>query len=870
MYFCDLNDNKDISKHKEKFKDSRNRDLLELRNKKLLIPNTLILFNSSAKYYYQQHKYPEGFEKEFDSYIKTFEKKCNKRLDDPDKPLILNVCTDVGGKVTGIGFSNHTLHKLVDNHGRKKAYIHYVQLLHDFSNIILKAPFIDFYSFINSEQRYSDNEFLTDISEKDFLEYVKQYKEKISSIINKEFPDDPFEILNLTIDSLMINVCENIQEDIYIQEMILPVYSEKSFEGIFYTRNPYTGNRDVYGVYNKLDNIKYPVTNTQEPHDEALEKKFPQIFDKLKSYGIILEKYFKDIIEVTFVTTADGGLYLLQTNKASKTARASLKSRIELYEDKIINATEVIEGISPDEIETLCHVTLDRESKRKMYRFKQTGIPGAPGAATGKLFLNVNDVREYYNSKKEVNKNIILAIDDLTIDDHWVIHLISGLITRTSGMSSHGAIMARSRGIPCIVGLNMQINLNDKQLIVEDKSLDQGDDITIEVTDKGYLYQGIGKLVSMSYKDDMLKEFCNLLLDFQKKERIDINVMININNAEDAEKGLNFGADGVGLCRTENFFISEDRLLLLRQFLFTHDKEKRQIINEKIYSLQVSDYYNILKIIKDKPFVIRLMDVPLNEIMPNSKEEIHELKQALPFISDDEIHKTAFASHENNPMFGLRGCRYGLINEELYIIQISAILSAVYQFKNNDKNPNVFILIPLVMNAKEFLILKNIIIDTKEKINNNFKLSQDGISVKVGAMIELPSAALSADKIAAYADFFSFGTNDLTQAVYGISRNDAGRYMPFYLKNNIINYDPFSRLDDEVCELIRIAVKKGRQIQPDIMFSICGEQGGEANSLLFALKTKINSVSVSPYRILPTRLRLIHQYLKDKQKQMIP
>lgn len=869
MHFCNLNNTHDVLENQEKLTHIRIRDIVELKKREMPLPNTLILFYSSAQSYDRERKYPRGFHKEFDFYLQNLEKDCGKILGDPRRPLLLNVSTDVGGEVTGLGFSDRTLPALVKKHGKIKTYTHYIQFLHEFSTVVFQAPFIDFYAFIFGEHPGQQTEFLASISVEDFLGHVSRYRENISTITNQESPQDPRELLLLTLNRMMINVCQGIEEDICIQEMILPVQSGKSLEGIFYSRNPYTGRKDFYGVYNRLDHAKYHISNIHHPHAETLENKFPEIFNRLNSYRAVLEDYYKNIMEMTFVTDREGNAYLIKINKAPKTARASVQSNIDFYKAGIINAREAIEKVSPDEIETLCHVTLDPESKEKLHAFKQTGSPGAPGATTGKLFVNIADVREYFKTAEEKNgnTNIILAIYDLTIDNHWVIDMISGLITQTSGMSSHGAVMARSKGIPCIVGFtDMQIDTKAKQVLLQDKNLNQGDDITIEVVDKGYLYQGKGELVSISGEEKIFKEYRDLLIDFQRKENIDLKVMVNINNAEDAAKGLRFGAEGVGLCRTENFFVSEDRLLMLRELLFSSKEKSRRIIHEKIYSLQVQDYYDIFKVMQDKPVVIRLMDIPLHEIMPNSQEEIDRLR---PFISEDHFNETLLSYRENNPMFGLRGCRYGLINEELYPMQVSAIITAAYQFKRSGGNPNLFILIPLVMKAKEFIDLKQRISDTEAHIRNHLKITEnEKIQFSVGVMIELPSAALSADRIALHADFFSFGTNDLTQATYGISRNDMGRFMPFYLKSRIFENNPFSRLDDEVRELIEIAVKKGRGVRPDMMFSLCGEQGGESGSLLFVLKTGINSVSVSPYRILPTRLRLIHQFLKSQREQI--
>lgn len=865
MALCYLYDEKDISRFSESITSPKAKELVTLSGEKILLPQTFIVLAEVSRFFRENKKSPTGFLEQLGLYMNRLESDCGKGLGDPDNPIVMTLRSAFTYSIKGIGITATTLPKLAERYGKGSVFFLYTNFLREFSTLVLGVSGVDFPDLQSMPAQEDKIALLEKMPLPDFLHLAGEYKGRISENAGIPFPEDPKDQLLMALKSLMSCSEEGLEEDLVIQEMVLATFSGKSVEGTFYTRNPFTGERDVYGIYRGPDRAKMDIKG--EPDSpENLENRLPDVYMKIDSYSMTLENLYKDIMVIEFVTSEEGELYVINVTTAPKTARASVFSAVELYKSGLISDLRAIHVVKARDLESLMHPSLDEEGRKELHAFDTTGVAGSPGATTGGVFFSMHDALEFHAMAKDEDTNIVLVVNDLLIDDHGGLGVISGLVTKASGIASHGAVMARSKGIPCIAGFrDLNIDLEGKQMTLDGKIVRQGEQVTLEVTDRGRLFLGRGRLTRLSSGDGLLEKYASIMSEVQEREGVVTKIMVNINNAEDAQRGLDFGADGVGLLRTENLFISEERINLMREFLFLKEGKRKKEILETI-ALQVEDYAEVFRVMGKRPVVVRLMDMPLNDLMPSSQREVDSLVASFPHIPEERIRSAVKDHKENNPIFGLRGCRLAVLDEGLYFMQARAIISAAYKVAQEGTRPKVHIMAPLVIGPKEFSRIREIVLSAEERAYEHYAgASKDRIRIEIGAMIELPAAVLSADKIAVWADFFSFGTNDLSQATYGISREDMGRFVPGYLEKGIIDMDPFSSLGEEVRELIKIAVHKGRFTRPTVMFGVCGEQAADADTISFALENGIDYLSCSPYRVLPARLRLLKCYLAGKK-----
>jgi len=628
--------------------------------------------------------------------------------------------------------------------------------------------------------------------------------------------------------------------------------------GVVFTRNPSDGFNEIYGEYLINAQGEDVVAGTRTPQHitkksnknsatkgKSLEESMPRVFSQLKKILNILEKYYRDMQDVEF-TVENSKLWMLQTRSGKRTSKSAIKIAVDMVKTKLISKKEAVLRIDPASLDTLLHPTLDKKSKINVIG---KGLPASPGAASGKVVFTSGEA-ERLNSMMQ---DTILVRIETSPEDINGMHAAKGILTSRGGMTSHAAVVARGMGRPCISGSSeIDINYEEKIFKVSDLEVKEGDLITIDGS-TGRIILGEISTVKPEISGDFLK-LMNWADGFKK-----LKIRTNSETPLDAKTARDFGAEGIGLCRTEHMFFDEERILSVREMILSKTKEDRNRALEKLLPYQKKDFIEIFKIMNGLPVTVRLLDPPLHEFLPKNEKEINNVAKALE-LPIKEIESRIGELHEQNPMLGHRGCRLGISFPEIYEMQCKAIFEALIQCKKSKyKSIIPEIMIPLVSSEAEIRIMKKLVNHVAKKVQdeNNIK-----IHYLVGTMIELPRAAIKAGEIAKHADFFSFGTNDLTQTTFGISRDDSGKFLNDYIENKIFDIDPFVSIDDGVGQLIEMASKQGKKQNKKIKLGICGEHGGDPKSINFCSKIGLNYVSCSPYRVPVARLAAAQAQLK--------
>jgi pyruvate,orthophosphate dikinase len=621
--------------------------------------------------------------------------------------------------------------------------------------------------------------------------------------------------------------------------------------GVAFTRNPSTGKKEVFGEYLINAQGEDVVAGTRTPQNLILmNKSMPKIFQQLKKIFKLLEKKYKDMQDIEF-TVENNKLWMLQTRSGKRAARASIKIAVDMVQEKLISNKEAILRIDPNTLDTLLHPTLDEKAEKKIIA---SGLPASPGAASGKVTFSANEAERL----KEQMQDTILVRIETSPEDINGMHAAKGILTARGGMTSHAAVVARGMGKPCISGSN-EINIDYEKKIFKsgEYQIKEGDVITID--------GGSGKVMLgevRTVKPDISRDFSKLMNWADQYRKLKIRT--NSETPADTKIARDFGAEGIGLCRTEHMFFDEKRIISMREMILSKTLDDRKKALAKLLPYQRNDFIKIFKIMNGLPVTVRLLDPPLHEFLPKTEKDVEDIAKELN-ISNQNVKSRIIELHEQNPMLGHRGCRLGISFPEIYQMQCQAIFEALAECKKKKIKPVIpEIMIPLVSTAAEIQILRNLVVKTAEEIQ---KIHSIKIQYYVGTMIELPRAALRANDIAKYADFFSFGTNDLTQTTFGISRDDSGKFLNDYVENKIFNKDPFVSIDERgVGELIKIATERGRMQKKSLKLGICGEHGGDPSSIEFCEKVKLNYVSCSPYRVPIARLAAAQAYLKKNKK----
>ena len=832
------------------------------------------------EYYENNQKYPEGLEDQIKDNLKNLEKLSQKKLGDIKNPLLVSVRSGAAISMPGmmdtvlnLGLNDITIQGVIDSTKNERfAYDSYRRFLQMFGNVVLGIEHDKFEYLLEELKEELKVKLDTEIDCDGLKRLVEEYKKVVKKETGKDFPQNPELQLKTAIDAVFnswntkravtyrrINkIRDDLGTAVNVQEMVFGNMGEDSGTGVGFTRNPSTGEEEYYGEYLLNAQGEDVVAGIRTPLPLSnLKNDLPKVYEELIKIVTLLEKHYRDVQDYEF-TIEKGKLYLLQTRTGKRTAQAALKIAVDMVEEGIITKDEAILRVEPNQLNQLLHRRIDPKAKVEVIA---KGLPASPGAAYGKVVFTADEAEE---SGKE-GEGVILVRTETTPDDIHGMVEAQGVLTSRGGMTSHAAVVARGMGKACVAGCSvLNIDAKKEKISVNDITLKKGDFITI---DGGTGEVFLGKVPTIEPK--MSKEFETLLSWADKIKHL--GVYANADTPEDAQKARELGAEGIGLTRTEHMFMAQDRLPIVQKMIMADTKKSRVEALEKLLPMQKGDFLGILKAMEGLPVIIRLLDPPLHEFLPNLEDiliEVNTLKlkniDSTELAKKKKLLKIIKSLHEMNPMLGLRGCRLGILYPEIYEVQVEAIIEAAVELTKKGIKVKPEIMIPLVSHINEFrLICKR----TRKIANENIKSAGVELEYKVGTMIELPRAALTADKIAEEAEFFSFGTNDLTQTTFGISRDDAeGKFLLKYVEDKILEDNPFEVLDREgVGKLVKLGTKLGRETRPNLEVGICGEHGGEPRSVEFCHSVGLNYVSCSPFRVPIARLAAAQAVIKERE-----
>lgn len=858
--------------------------LAEMTRIGLPVPPGFIITTEACKEYQRLHAISDEIRKETLIHLKRLEEKTGKKFGSVENPLLVSVRSGAPISMPGmmdtilnLGLNDDTVLGLANlTQNERFAYDSYRRFIQMFGNVVMGVPHENFEHILQKykeENKYNlDTEITVEILKKVVMDYKELYREATGG----EFPQDPYEQLFFSIEAvfkswntpraityrLLNKISDELGTAVNVVTMVFGNMGNDSATGVAFTRNPSTGEKKFFGEYliNAQGEDVVAGIRTPKPIEE-LEKEMPEAYKQLLESANKLEIHYKDMQDTEF-TIERNKLYMLQTRSGKRTAQAAVKIAIDMVKEGLISKDEAILRITPEQVDQLLHKMIDPNYK---YTPIAKGLPASPGAASGKVEFNVKRAAERGKSGEAV----ILVRPETTPEDLEGMAYSQGILTTRGGMTAHAAVVARGMGIPCIVGAEeIKLDVENNQFSVNSIVVKEDDIITIDGS-TGNVILGYVPMVEPGLTGE-LRDL--LLIADELKE---LGVRANANTPEEASRAREYGATGIGLCRTERMFLQPERLPVMQDMIIAETREERSSILAKLEALQKQDFYDILKAMDGLPVIIRLLDPPLHEFLPQRErleKEIEDLRNNNG--NADEIRKKekqlqrSKELYEFNPMIGFRGCRVGIVYPEIYEMQTAAIIDAAIQLKKEGFNPIPKIMLPLIGHVNEMKILRERVDKiVKEKLSGN----NTAIAYEIGTMVEVPRAALTADQIAQYADFFSYGTNDLTQTTFAYSRDDAeANFLPIYLKEKILTQEPFMTIDrDGVGKLVRIGVVLGRKTNPFLEIGICGEHGGDPDSIEFFHYAGLDYVSCSPFRVPIARLAAarvaVNERLKRKQ-----
>jgi len=819
-------------------------------------------------FYRNKKKLPKKILKNIQLELRGIEKITKKKFGDLKNPLLVSVRSGARVSMPGmmdtilnLGLNDQTVKSLSKKtlNGRfaKDSYRRFIQM---YSNVVLNIEGHLFEGMIDSQKLNKGVLLDTELEETDLDELIERFKELVKKQTKKSFPQNVQEQLYGAISAVFLSwdsqraktyrklnqIPDHWGTAVNVQSMVFGNMGKDCSTGVVFTRNPSTGENAFFGEYLINAQGEDVVAGTRTPQhitkkakinagskEKSMEETMPKVFLDLKRILLKLEKYYKDMQDVEF-TVENKKLWILQTRSGKRTAEAGIKIAVDMVREKTISKKEAILRIDPNTLDTLLHPTLDNNNKKNIIA---KGLPASPGAASGKVVFSAEEA-ERLNGMMQ---NTILVRVETSPEDIHGMHAAKGVLTARGGMTSHAAVVARGMGRPCVSGATeVSINYELKQFESRKITIKEGDMITIDGA-SGEVMLGIVPTVQPK-----VSVYFSIIMNWANKFK-KLKIRTNAETEKDSRVARDFGAEGIGLCRTEHMFFDQERILSVREMILSKSKEERNNALAKLLPHQRNDFKSIFKTMYGLPVTIRLLDPPLHEFLPKTENEIEELANSI-HLDSKEVKDRIEELHEQNPMLGHRGCRLGISFPEIYEMQCEAIFEALVECKKEKiKSAITEIMIPLISTDIELKILRMLVDRIADKVQKKHKIKIDYV---VGTMIELPRAALQAKEIAEYADFFSFGTNDLTQTTFGISRDDSGKFLNDYLNNKIFEIDPFISLDQNgVGELIKIASKRGKQTNKKIKLGICGEHGGDPRSIEFCSNTGLNYVSCSPFRV---------------------
>ncbi|HAA85227.1 MAG TPA: pyruvate, phosphate dikinase [Kosmotogaceae bacterium] len=852
-------------------------NLSEMTNIGLPVPPGMTITTEACLEFYKNgKKLTQEIISQLHDNLKVVEKTMGKRFGDSENPLLVSVRSGAAISMPGmmdtilnLGLNDSTVKgmiKATDN--PRFCYDSYRRFLQMFGDVVLKIEHELFEEALKEIKKDRGVKLDVELEADDFKKLVEKYKE-IYKKAGKEFPQDPWEQLWKSIDAVFgswmneraitYRKLNNIDENalmgtaVNVVTMVFGNMGDTSGTGVAFTRDPNTGERTVYGEYliNAQGEDVVAGTRTPEPISK-LQEEMPKIYDELIDIFRRLEEHYHDMQDVEF-TIERGRLYLLQTRNGKRTPYAAVKIAVDMVKESVMTKEEALLKTSPEHIEILLHPYFTQETKDSAELIAK-GNPASPGAATGILVFDSDKADKLV---KEENKKVILTRPETSPEDIAGMAASEGILTSTGGKTSHAAVVARGMGKPCIVGCSdIEINRAKGIMKARGKEFKEGSWISIDGT-TGEIFEGKLETVMPQGLEGPLAEILSWADEVRR-----LGVRANADTPKDAETAKRFGAEGIGLARTEHMFFEPDRIPVVRQMILSSSVEQRERALERLLPMQQQDFVGLFKAMEGYPVTIRLLDPPLHEFLPSEEDDIKELAKEMG-VSFDKLKEVVESLHEFNPMMGHRGCRLTVTYPEIAVMQTRAIIGAAIQvLKEEGKTVIPEIMIPLVGIRKELSYVKQTIVETADKM-----IEEEGVDLKytVGTMIEIPRACLIADEIAKEAEFFSFGTNDLTQLTFGFSRDDYGKFVGDYVAKGILEVDPFQKLDQiGVGQLVRIGTEKGRKTRKDLKVGICGEHGGEPSSVEFCHHVGLDYVSCSPYRVPVARLSAAHAKLKNK------
>ncbi|MFK7830703.1 MAG: pyruvate, phosphate dikinase [Congregibacter sp.] len=831
-------------------------NLCEMTDLGLPVPFGFVITTPTCREFFDNgNKLPNLLEQEYRVALDLVEKNMDARFGDPDNPLLFSVRS--GAPVSMPGMMNTILNlgindEIAEGLARRTnnprfAYDSYRRFIQMFADVVLEADGEAFEEIIEKkkEERGAKND--VDMQAEDWQAVIHEFKQIV------EFPEDPFQQLRLAVEAVfrswhtpranvyreMNNIPDSLGTAVTVQSMVFGNFGDDSGSGVAFTRNPSTGEREFFGevLFNAAGEDVVAGIRTPEPVG-ALQERLPAVYDELYRTQAQLEQHYRDMQDIEF-TVQEGRFYILQTRSGKRTGRASVRIAVDMVREGMIDEKEALLRVSPQHVESFLHPMVDPDAAKDILA---SGLPASPGGASGTVTFSADEAVEV----SAEGKKVILVRRETTPEDIHGMRVAEGILTELGGMTSHAAVVARGMGVCAITGCgDLRVNVKEGTATAADGTvIRRGDTITLDGSTGEVMLGDIAK-VEASTSDDF-----QMLLSWADKHRR-LKVRANAETPEDAAKARELGAEGIGLCRTEHMFFASDRIDHMRAMVMASDKTERETHLATLEKFQHADMLELFRVMDGLPVTIRLLDPPLHEFLPHEEQDIESLAKRLG-KSVDEIRSARDDLTEVNPMLGFRGCRLSVVYPEITRMQVRAIIGAALDAKGLGLNPFPEIMIPLVINVREIRLVGDII---DQGIRELLKEKSVSLRYKVGTMMETPRACLGADRLAPGVEFMSFGTNDLTQMTYGFSRDDAGRFIPQYLDNKLIEDDPFVSLDQRaVGRLMRMAVDESRAVKKGIKYGICGEHGGDPRSIRFCHELGLDYVSCSPYRVPVARI----------------
>ncbi|MDC0961420.1 pyruvate, phosphate dikinase [Candidatus Pelagibacter sp.] len=868
-------------KNPKNFLGGKGANLSEMGRMGLPVPPGFTISTKVCELFYKdKKKLNKNLVAQIKKELKIIEKDVGKKFGDLKNPLLLSVRSGARVSMPGmmdtilnLGLNDKTVNALAlkTSNGRfaKDSYRRFIQM---YGNVVMGVEGYHFEELIENYKLTKGVLLDTDLDESDWDGLIVDFKRTVKEKTKKDFPQDVYQQLLGAISAVFLS-WESNRAKVYrklnqipaewgtavnVQSMVFGNMGEDCATGVVFTRNPSDGLKEIYGEYlinaqgeDVVAGTRTPQYITKKARQQAkvkapsMEEVMPNVYKQLHKILKKLENHYRDMQDVEF-TVENKKLWMLQTRSGKRTAKSAVKIAVDMVKEKLISKKEAVLRIDPNSLDTLLHPTLDEKSSINVIA---NGLPASPGAASGKVVFTSEEAERLTGMMQDT----ILVRVETSPEDIQGMHAAKGILTARGGMTSHAAVVARGMGRPCVSGSSeIDINYENKSFKTSSIEIKEGEVITIDGS--------TGRIISGSVatvKPEISGDFSKLMSwadSFRK-----LNIRTNSETPKDTKTAKDFGAEGIGLCRTEHMFFDEERILSVREMILSKTKEDRAKALEKLLPHQKKDFVEIFKIMSELPVTVRLLDPPLHEFLPRTVKEINEVANVVS-LPVKEVESRIEELHEQNPMLGHRGCRLGISFPEIYEMQCRAIFEALAELKKKKiKSAFPEIMIPLVSTEAEIKIMKDLVINIASEVQKEHKIK---IKFMVGTMIELPRAAIKAKEIAKHAEFFSFGTNDLTQTTFGISRDDSGKFLNDYIDNKIFSIDPFVSIDDGVADLVEIAVEKGKSQNKKLKLGICGEHGGDPKSIEFCSRVGLNYVSCSPYRVPIARLAAAQAELK--------